>query len=113
MSIEKRNGPPAGEPLEYWWPGAESPLERFCPAGAGRNLGGQGRNRTADTRIFSPLLYQLSYLAFETCCLYRPPRILTAAAALNPCCARVSLRRNKPLLYQLSYLANFFSLQLL
>ena len=25
--------------------------------------GGQGRGRTADTRIFSPLLYQLSYLA--------------------------------------------------
>jgi hypothetical protein len=25
--------------------------------------GGQGRNRTSDTRIFSPLLYQLSYLA--------------------------------------------------
>ena len=24
--------------------------------------GGQGRNRTADTRIFSPLLYLLSYL---------------------------------------------------
>jgi hypothetical protein len=30
----------------------------------GRDVhGGQGRNRTADTRIFSPLLYQLSYLA--------------------------------------------------
>ena len=28
--------------------------------------GGQGRNRTADTRIFNPLLYQLSYLADET-----------------------------------------------
>lgn len=27
------------------------------------NFGGQGQNRTADTRIFSPLLYQLSYLA--------------------------------------------------
>jgi hypothetical protein len=27
--------------------------------------GGQGQNRTADTRIFSPLLYQLSYLAAE------------------------------------------------
>ncbi len=27
------------------------------------SIGGQGRNRTADTRIFSPLLYQLSYLA--------------------------------------------------
>ena len=26
--------------------------------------GGQRRNRTADTRIFNPLLYQLSYLAF-------------------------------------------------
>lgn len=23
---------------------------------------GDGRNRTADTRIFSPLLYQLSYI---------------------------------------------------
>jgi hypothetical protein len=27
--------------------------------------GGQGRNRTVDTRIFNPLLYQLSYLATE------------------------------------------------
>ncbi len=25
-------------------------------------LGAQGRNRTADTGIFNPLLYQLSYL---------------------------------------------------
>ena len=31
----------------------------------GRGNGGQGRNRTIDTRIFSPLLYQLSYLANE------------------------------------------------
>ena len=28
-----------------------------------RDSGGQGQNRTADTGIFSPLLYQLSYLA--------------------------------------------------
>ena len=28
-----------------------------------REGSGQGQNRTADTRIFSPLLYQLSYLA--------------------------------------------------
>ena len=27
-------------------------------------LGGLGRNRTTDTRIFNPLLYQLSYQAF-------------------------------------------------
>src|SRR5439155_27090259 len=26
-------------------------------------IGGQGRNRSTDTRIFNPLLYQLSYLA--------------------------------------------------
>ena len=26
-------------------------------------IGGQGGNRTCDTRIFNPLLYQLSYLA--------------------------------------------------
>ena len=28
-----------------------------------KNLGGLGRNRTTDTRIFNPLLYQLSYRA--------------------------------------------------
>ena len=27
--------------------------------------GAQGRNRTTDTRIFSPLLYRLSYLGNE------------------------------------------------
>jgi hypothetical protein len=27
-----------------------------------RESGAQGRNRTTDTRIFNPLLYQLSYL---------------------------------------------------
>ncbi len=27
--------------------------------------GAQGRNRTTDTRIFSPLLYRLSYLGIE------------------------------------------------
>ena len=27
------------------------------------NLGGPGRNRTTDTRIFNPLLYRLSYQA--------------------------------------------------
>ena len=32
----------------------------------GFRIGGQGWNRTSDTRIFSPLLYQLSYLALRT-----------------------------------------------
>lgn len=31
----------------------------------GFESGGQSRNRTTDTRIFNPLLYQLSYLAVE------------------------------------------------
>jgi hypothetical protein len=32
----------------------------------GRKNGAQGRNRTTDTRIFNPLLYQLSYLGGGT-----------------------------------------------
>ena len=32
----------------------------------GENFGAQGRNRTTDTRIFSPLLYQLSYLGAQS-----------------------------------------------
>ena len=31
----------------------------------GQKKGGESRNRTDDTRIFSPLLYQLSYLAMK------------------------------------------------
>jgi hypothetical protein len=33
------------------------------PTFVGLISGGWGRNRTADTRIFNPLLYQLSYPA--------------------------------------------------
>ena len=36
----------------------------FVRAAAGS---GQGRDRTADTRIFSPVLYQLSYLSAVDC----------------------------------------------
>ena len=35
-------------------------------------IGGQGQNRTADTGIFSPLLYRLSYLAIRS---YAKPAI--------------------------------------
>ena len=35
--------------------------------------GAQGRNRTTDTRIFSPLLYQLSYLGPSVRRLVRRP----------------------------------------
>ena len=39
--------------------------------------GGQERDRTADTRIFSPLLYQLSYLA-------KPSREMVGAQGFEP-----------------------------
>lgn len=42
--VKTQEGPPE------WWP------SRRCD-------GGQGRSRTADTLIFSQVLYQLSYLA--------------------------------------------------
>ena len=43
--------------------------ERGTEATRGNLNGGQGQNRTADTGIFSPLLYRLSYLAiWEACC---------------------------------------------
>ena len=53
------------------WAAKRSCLELQSPAAPRANSndvnylqgGGQGRNRTTDTRIFSPLLYQLSYLA--------------------------------------------------
>ena len=34
---------------------------RIDPVGDPSGCGASGRNRTSDTRIFSPLLYQLSY----------------------------------------------------
>ncbi len=40
------------------------------PSPAGEASSGQGRDRTADTWIFSPLLYQLSYLS--KCLFFRP-----------------------------------------
>ncbi|MDQ1240705.1 MAG: hypothetical protein QG577_2891 [Thermodesulfobacteriota bacterium] len=45
-------------------------LEWFMLSGA------EGRNRTIDTRIFSPLLYRLSYLGIPV------PKILFSRAAL-------------------------------
>ncbi len=39
--------------------------------GLGFEYGGLGQNRTADTRIFNPLLYQLSYRA-ETAIVAQP-----------------------------------------
>ncbi len=42
---------------------AHPPLMGKSRAGEEPKSGGLGRNRTTDTRIFNPLLYQLSYRA--------------------------------------------------
>ena len=52
----------------------EKDLVRFGSGSIGpvaipnRSDGAQGRNRTTDTRIFSPLLYRLSYLGIRRTC---------------------------------------------
>ena len=38
-------------------------IETLLWINAGNKNGGEAQNRTVDTRIFSPLLYRLSYLA--------------------------------------------------
>lgn len=43
----------------------KKPQESCDLLGLSTNSGGLGRNRTNDTRIFNPLLYQLSYRANE------------------------------------------------
>ena len=43
--------------------GAEPERERSASAKARRRSGGPGQSRTGDTRIFSAVLYQLSYRA--------------------------------------------------
>jgi hypothetical protein len=44
----------------------KSPGTRFFRAFPGLLASGQGRDRTGDTWIFSPLLYQLSYLTINS-----------------------------------------------
>ena len=58
--------------LEVFWKIKSRLIERKCPARSRAlfEFGGPGRNRTTDTRIFSPLLYRLSYQAKKDCLLY-------------------------------------------
>ena len=65
------------------------------------NAGGLGRNRTTDTRIFNPLLYQLSYRAragdYSACSAERqPPRLPRDRS--TPSCLSLRYRcvRSKP-----------------
>ena len=47
--------------------------------------GAQGRDRTTDTRIFSPLLYQLSYLGDATRNTRQAPGLYVITSALSRC----------------------------
>ena len=47
--------------------------------------GAQGRNRTTDTRIFSPLLYRLSYLGTPERSAYRGSAVILSSRALLEC----------------------------
>ena len=50
------------------------------------NLGGPGRNRTTDTRIFNPLLYRLSYQAKAV--QYNKLRVICKGCRQYPSTAR-------------------------
>ena len=73
-----------------------------------RPCGGQGRNRTTDTRIFSPLLYLATtsprYLAIAFVQTQKSP---TGGQGRN---RTTDTRIFSPLLYQLSYLATSWAL---
>lgn len=68
--ITRRPMPPsapaamASKPYRHTCPSEKEKPQESCDF-LGLNPGGLGRNRTIDTRIFNPLLYQLSYRANE------------------------------------------------
>ena len=64
----------------------ETPLQKyFCPRGnPGKKRGAGGRNRTADTGIFSPLLYRLSYPGLPRGTGVRLPRQRAKAYPTRP-----------------------------
>ena len=84
------------------WQGGALPDE-LRPRIAQRLLrnGASGRNRTNDTRIFSPLLYQLSYRGISSryCSL-----IMATTKGLEPSTSGVTGRRSN----QLNYMATFW-----
>ena len=59
-----------------------------------------GRNRTSDTGIFSPLLYQLSYLGIETVAVTEISTLLATRKGLEPSTSGVTGRRSNQLNYR-------------
>lgn len=90
--------PPAANPSRrrsIGTPKTESP--RNLAIFLGLNSGGLGRNRTNDTRIFNPLLYQLSYRANEEAKVYQ-----SGQAASSPLMKFIGMAYGRP--YSLLFL---------
>ncbi len=83
-------------------------LAREWAALWGGPFGAQGQNRTADTRIFSPLLYRLSYLGLIFAAVQpkgnRVTRVKGWADGAQGQNRTADTRIFSPLLYRLSYL---------
>ncbi len=86
---------PASPMLDWGTLKTESP--RNLAIILGLNSGGLGRNRTIDTRIFNPLLYQLSYRANEEAKVYQ-----SGPTASSPLMKFIGMARGRP--YSLLFL---------
>jgi hypothetical protein len=74
-------------------PATTDDVPRAGPFGIGRRA--QGRNRTADTGIFSPLLYRLSYLR-QAPCRAGPPVGARGEGGAESLAGRIALSRHLP-----------------
>ena len=75
-----------------------------------RTVGASGRNRTSDTRIFSPLLYQLSYLGIEKGS-DKISTLLATRKGLEPSTSGVTGRRSNQLNYRAKWVVGTTGLE--
>ena len=75
-----------------------------------RTVGASGRNRTSDTRIFSPLLYQLSYLGIEKGS-DEISTLLATRKGLEPSTSGVTGRRSNQLNYRAKWVVGTTGLE--
>ena len=82
-------------------------VNHFATAAIIDKNGGSGRNRTADTRIFSPLLYRLSYRAIpciSTVAFTLLVKKMAVRTGLEPATSCVTGRHSNQLNYRTKFL---------